>query len=214
VGAALVLGDPAFDGGLFPSLPRLPGAAAEAVSIAALYPGARLLTGEAATKERFLAAAPQAELIHVGTHALSDRAAPWLSMLLLAPSSADNHGVLTAGALLDHRLTKTRLVVLAACDTAAGRLLRNEGSSSVATAFFVAGAQAVVETLLDIPDAAAGPLLQTLHREVREGVDPAVALRTAQLESLRAQGPGKLPTWAAFQVVGGASLANSGTGEN
>ncbi|HEV7588309.1 MAG TPA: hypothetical protein VGO40_09340, partial [Longimicrobium sp.] len=67
---ALVVADPAFDPGAWPGLQRLPGAAAEAEAVAALYPGAGVLAGAAADREAFERALPRAEVVHYAGHAL------------------------------------------------------------------------------------------------------------------------------------------------
>lgn len=98
------------------------------------------------------------------------------------------------------QLGATRLVVLSACSTAAGRLSASEGATSLARSFLAAGVPAVVASLWDVDDLAASRLLVKFHRRIRAGDDPVKALRTVQLSELGTAPPAE---WAAFQLIGG-----------
>jgi CHAT domain-containing protein len=162
------------------SLPRLPAAEHEAAEIAALYPKALLLAGSDATPERLLAMAPSFDVLHVASHAITSPDDWRLSRILL-----DGGRVLFSSALTPHLLDNATVVVLAACDTAAGRSYRGEGVSSIARAFLAAGAGTVVASLGPLPDATARDIFTRFHAALLRGADPAQALRASQLEALR-----------------------------
>ena len=129
---ALVIADPAFDQRLFPRLPRLSAAAAEA-SVVAAFAGSLALRGEAATKAAFLREASSYQLLHFAGHALVNAQYPLFSKLLFANAPGDpSRGVLYSGEMLGRRLAKTRLVVLASCSTGTGRISGSEGVESIA----------------------------------------------------------------------------------
>jgi CHAT domain-containing protein len=205
--SALVLGDPAFEGDLYPVLDRLGGAAQEADQIASLWE-IEALKAESATKEAFLAAAPFARVVHVASHAVIDPKDPLLSALLLAPSAPGDSGVLTAGEIYSLRLQGVELVVLSGCDT--GTLAGSEGVTSLARAFHAAGVPTVVASLWKVDDLAATGFLLAFHRNLRAGLDPAAALRQAQLSFKRSQDEGQRSpaTWAAFVVIGAGHRDN------
>jgi CHAT domain-containing protein len=78
----LVVGSPQLAEGR--GLPSLPDAAREAESIASLYPGARVVTGREATRERVLGQLENTEIFHYAGHAIANPRLPSLSRLLLA----------------------------------------------------------------------------------------------------------------------------------
>src|SRR6185295_16782249 len=107
-------------------LARLPHAAAEAREVAAAYPRAELLEGDAATKERFLERARSSAVVHFAGHAVAGASDPALSFLVLSSQNG------AAGALYAHEIESrswpaTRLVVLSACSTAQGSAPDAEG---------------------------------------------------------------------------------------
>src|SRR5207253_4235356 len=104
---ALVVADPPA-----PNLPRLPRSVEEGARIASLH-AATLLTGDEATRERFVDAAQRAALIHYAGHAESDAAGAPGALLLAG-------GELSASDIARLALRARPLVVLAACGTFRG----------------------------------------------------------------------------------------------
>ncbi|HKH47612.1 MAG TPA: CHAT domain-containing protein [Thermoanaerobaculia bacterium] len=198
---ALVVGNPRFDPRELPALAPLPGAEAEAVEIAALYPRSHLLIREQATPRAFLEQAARGpEVLQISAHAILSAAHPEYSRLVLARDGA------ASGSFYMHEvrsldLRPTRLVVLAGCNTGGGRLSISEGSLSFARSFLAAGAPAVIASLWDVDDAASRELLTDLHRRIRSGEDPMSALRRAQLARL---GTEHSWNWAAYEFIGGS----------
>jgi CHAT domain-containing protein len=96
------------------------------------------------------------------------------------------------------------LAVLAACETARGRVVAGEGVLGFPRAFFLAGVPRVVVSPWRVSDETAGPLLQRFHALVaKDGLAPGAALRQAQLERLKAGGPLAHPYhWAGFMLWG------------
>ena len=91
-------------------------------------------------------------------------------------------------------------VVLAACDTAAGRFVDGDGLRGVARAFLEGGARNLVVTLWPVSDAAAESFSAHFHAALREGAAPSEATRRSRA-ALRASG--LLPVdWAAFRFSG------------
>jgi CHAT domain-containing protein len=198
--SVLIVGEPGIDPrfGLSP----LPFAEAEALELKSfLYKDAETLDGTQATTRRFLAAAKNATIIHFAGHGRANPATPWTSMLFLAPEGADR-GELTAWKLLTEAsdLAKTRLIVLAACDTASGDSVGPEGVAPLVRPLIAARVPAVVGTLADVSDATTKDLLVSFHCHYRHGDDVAVALQNAQRAMLRKTK--SAGAWALFQVVG------------
>jgi CHAT domain len=93
-------------------------------------------------------------------------------------------------------------VVLAACETSAGRVFRGEGVMSLARAFFGAGASAVVGTLDKARDDEAGEFFTSMYRALGRGTSIGEAVVTAKREAIRRGVP---PAgWADVVLLGDA----------
>ncbi|MGA8806320.1 MAG: CHAT domain-containing protein, partial [Thermoanaerobaculia bacterium] len=141
----LVVGDPR-DG----NLTNLRDAATEAEGIAAMYPAATLLSGENATRARFIAASRRSGLIHYAGHANSDLFEAAGSLHLASDSAGS--GDLDSGSIAALHFQHAPLVILAACGTIRGNPDHIEGMPSIARAFLAAGARNVIGTLWDVDD--------------------------------------------------------------
>jgi CHAT domain-containing protein len=192
---ALIVGNPTDEAG---TQPRLPRAEAEARKIARLH-RANVLLGDDATRTAILAAAAESALIHYAGHALSadDRNE---NQLVLAGRGGER--LLHASEIARLPLTRTSIVVLAACGTLRGNTERVEGIPSLARAFMAAGVPTVVGTLWDIPDESSAPLFLAFHQRLRQGLNPAAALRDAQIAQIRRSTRPDDMTWATIAIIG------------
>ena len=142
-------------------------------------------------------------IIHVAAHSLIDESFPRNSAILLRPEGAED-GALRA-AEISQLPVDADLVVLAACRTQFGRILRGEGLLSLARSFMEAGARSVVASLWDVGDRDTRVLMRSFYAGIAGGLPPDDALRISQLQLLRTGGPLAAPkVWAAFQVSGEA----------
>ena len=92
------------------------------------------------------------------------------------------------------------LVVLSACRSGQGQMHRGEGVSSLARAFLYAGSRGVLCSLWSVADEETATLMTKLYGQLQAGKSAADALRTAQLDMIRA---GKAPFyWAPFILIG------------
>lgn len=200
--AALVVAATDFDRERFKGLAALPAAEVEARLVTAELSGSRLLTGRDATRRQFLdSLARRPQVIHFAGHSVLNPELPHLSMLLFARSEKPgDSSVLYAHEVAELKLAATRLVVLSACSTAAGRVSASEGATSLARPFLAAGVPTVLASLWELDDPGVPDLLKRFYQSLNDGYDPAAALRTAQLSLLDGSPPSR---WAAFQVIGG-----------
>ncbi len=206
---ALIVANPSFSRKIWNWLPNLDeGAAREGERVAKLFPGAKLLSGLAATREEFLRNAGGADIVHFAGHAVVDREAPLSSGLILAPSYDGDSGLLRVKELYRLSLPKTRLVVLGACGTASGQLQGGEGVLSLARPFLAAGVPSVVASLWPVDDQATAGILVTFYQSLAQEEDSVKALRVAQLAFLAAAKDRQeaLHRWAAFVHLGNANL--------
>lgn len=200
--AALIVAATDFDRERFKGLAALPAAEVEARLVTAEFPGSRLLTGRDATRRQFLDSLEgRPQVIHFAGHSVLNPELPHLSMLLFAESETPgDSSVLYSHEVAELKLTATRLVVLSACSTAAGRVSASEGATSLARPFLAAGVPAVLASLWELDDPGMPGLLERFYHSLNDGHDPAAALRAAQLSLLDGSPPSR---WAAFQVIGG-----------
>jgi CHAT domain-containing protein len=189
-----------------PVLTRLPGTAAEVEACARAWnpqPGtATLLEGAAASPERLRSAFhEQPSVIHIAAHFRQASAPPHYSMIALTLAGSSDPQWM--GPL---EITRSKippgLVVLSGCSSADA--LPASGLMGLTRAWLAAGARAVVASHWPTPDDR-GVLFIDFYKHFRETPDagPAVALRRAQLDMLRAGGWRSDPQyWATYFVNG------------
>lgn len=161
-----------------------------------------VLRGPDATEEAVRRWAPAAAVLHFAAHARSNYIQPDLAEVQLAPDETHD-GRLQAHEVRALGLDRT-LVVLSACETVPGKVLRGEGPLGLARAFLRGGAGYVVATLWAVGESSA-ELMGEFHRRLDVGDDPPEALRHAKL-SVRARGLDPR-VWAPFSVFGSVRAA-------
>ncbi|MBI2955785.1 MAG: CHAT domain-containing protein, partial [Acidobacteria bacterium] len=121
------------------------------------------------------------------------------------PADLDD-GILTAYEASGLSLQGTELVVLSACETGLGEVKNGEGVFGLRRALQVAGAEAVLMSLWEVPDRETQELMALFYQKWLAGQSKPEALRKAQQE-LRARVKKRygrdLPYyWGAFVLVG------------
>ncbi|MFG0316306.1 MAG: CHAT domain-containing protein, partial [Planctomycetota bacterium JB042] len=235
-GDVLMLVDP----GDLDGLPALPGTREEAVSVVGALASAELAArvaaaldadvdvsfdvppvvlhaGRRVTAGRFGDDATRFAWLHLAMHGVVDERVAARTGLVLADGTFGLDRV--ARLRLD-----ADLVVLSACETAGGRVVRGEGARSLARSFLVAGARAVVANRWAVSDRSSAEIMRSFYAAIAAGARPAAALRAAQRAFRGDGGPGdgrrrgvggvkprgagrSLPArhpfhWASFQYVG------------
>ncbi len=199
---ALVLADPAVDGEVLGPLPQ---ARREARTIVrALGAGSTAVIGREAS-EAYLATAPLGRygIVHFAAHAVIDDVHPERSALVLAPGDEAQDGLLHVREIVGYDLGGA-VVVLAACRSTAGALLRGEGTMSLARGFFQAGARAVVGSLTPLRDDEAASFISAFYAHLARGLSVGAALAGARRDLAEAGAP--TAAWAGWVVMGDASV--------
>lgn len=205
----LAVGDPMFsDGGELGDLrgrglSRLPFTGAEVSAIGGLFePASQVVLMEDEASEarvRESLAGRKYRYVHFATHGLVDDDRPDNSALALAGTGGD--------ALLEVKEifnldVDAELVVLSACETGLGQLVKGEGVVGLTRAFMYAGAPAVVVSLWSVSDRSTSTLMRGFYRNLvtRTGIDRSLqAAKLALLESAETAHPFH---WAPFVLVG------------
>lgn len=175
----------------------------EVHELQALYGESRslLLIGSAATEERVANAAPNANVIHIATHGVFDDARPLESHLVFTPGGNDD-GNLDAREMMQLHIDAD-LVVLSACETAAGRPAAGEGMIGMSWALFVAGCPTMVASEWKVESSSTSTMMFAFHRGIATShLAPCEALRDAQLALMRTARREHPFYWASFVVLG------------
>ncbi|MDZ7778970.1 MAG: CHAT domain-containing protein [Gemmatimonadota bacterium] len=191
---ALVLADAPARG----DLPSLPSARAEARRVAGFADEAVVRQGaEAAEAWVKGAELDRYRVVHAATHAITDYAG--LSAgLVLAPGDGED-GLLKPGEAAALSLDAD-LVVLSACHTASGRVLRGEGLRGLVAPILEAGGRAVIATRWRVADRAATRFVTDIYDGLADDRTVADALALARRRAIEADEP--VAHWAAFTVIG------------
>lgn len=176
---------------------------AEAELVQALM-GGTLVTGSKAREGLFRTQAPRFSLLHLSSHAQVDDANPLFSRVAFAPAQdSSEDGQLDLAEIFALQLD-AEMVVLSACETGMGRLMRGEGIASLARGFASAGARSIITTLWPVNDAATAAIMEDFYRGLKEGLHKDAALRQAKLRYLdQSDRLGMHPFfWAGYIPVG------------
>jgi CHAT domain-containing protein len=126
-------------------------------------------------------------------------------MVLSSNDDAQSTGVITASDIYGLKMPTAKLVVLASCQTADGRVYKGEGLQSLVCPFLIAGAPVVVAARWAVDSKATKALMTRFHYERRiQRAQIQEALRTAQLDMLNGGDPvmSNPYYWGAFVAVG------------
>ena len=185
----------------------LPGSEREVEAIAALFPTSdvTLLKREAATEERLRALNDAGELqnyrfLHFAAHGYLSTVEPALSSLVLGATPAVD-GYVTAADWARYRL-RSDLVVLSACNTGIGKVVRGEGIVGLPYALFLAGARNTLMTLWPVHDAATAEFMTRFFERLRQGQTQAGALAQTKREFMKHPQYSREEFWAPFVLYG------------
>jgi tetratricopeptide (TPR) repeat protein len=194
-GRALVLGNPKTQHA------SLPGSAREARAVAREF-GTTAIVGPKASEDLLYGLGGKVDLLHIAAHGFYDAAKPLGSHVALAPGSKRDGKLEVHEILSAVDLAGVNLVVLSACQTAAGKRGGGDDVVGLTRAILYAGSPGVISTLWDINDEASALLMEEFYRRLRGGEPAAEALRGAQLMLLRRQELSDPRLWAAFTITG------------
>jgi tetratricopeptide (TPR) repeat protein len=169
---------------------------AEVHDVAARYPGANLLTGDAATAEGVLAALEGASLAHIAAHGTFRADNALFSSLRLAD------GELTVHDLERLRHPPHRLV-LSSCDSGLAAHAGADELLGLTNALIGLGTAGLLASVVPVNDVATVPLMVAVHGRLREGATLAQALHQAR-RWLGGSDPVVLATGLSFVALGGA----------
>jgi len=172
----------------------------EALAVAKLLPGSRVLVRKEASLPAFRQYGGNYRYLHFASHGVFDPDRPLDSALLLSPNEQSD-GRLTVGELYSMRLNAD-LVTLSACETGLGKIASGDDVVGLSRGFLYAGSRSIVSSLWKVDDEATAYLMTRFYSALK-GKNKREALRLAQIETRK-----KYPHpyyWAAFQLTGETS---------
>ena len=187
--------------------PPLPNTRREVEGIGRLFSAERRITRlgpeatEASVKHTHLS---DYRLLHFATHAVIDDRSPARSGIVFSlVDTGVEDGILRMNEVYNLEMD-TDLVVLSACQTGLGNLVRGEGMIGLTRAFLYAGARHVAVSLWDVADLTAPEFMQAFYQHLRKREQPGAALRAAKLEMLHSDSAVRAHPyfWAPFVLEG------------
>ncbi len=187
------------------SLENLPYTQEEADGIRQLYGSTFSLSVDRAVKENFLKSYRRFGIIHLSTHAQADDNDPLASFVAFYPRESDSLRIwrLYTPEIYELDMSDVRLVVLSACETGDGEVLKGEGILSLARAFTYAGCPNLIMTLWNANDQAAKNINLAMYKYLKDGYPKDEALQLAKIDFLDTHGTNTNPYyWANFVFIG------------
>lgn len=136
----------------------------------------------AATKQHFLEQCSAFPVLHLATHAVVNSQEDNLSYIAFSPAEKDH--LLYAQEIYNLPLQHTQLVMLSACETASGQLVKGEGVMSLSRAFRYAGCANIITTLWKANDFSTAYLTNRIHYYLEKGQSIASAVQQAKKDYL------------------------------
>jgi CHAT domain-containing protein len=115
-----------------------------------------------------------------------------------AAASPENDGVLTAAEISHLNLQKSKLVVLSACETGLGEIVDNEGVFGLQRAFLLAGTDALIMSLWQVPDKETSEFMTLFYKNLLKKKEIHTAFLLTQ-KSMRKKYPALY--WAGFILL-------------
>jgi CHAT domain-containing protein len=109
-------------------------------------------------------------------------------------------GILTAAEVANLDLSKTKLVVLSACETGLGKIEGSEGIFGLKRGFKLAGVEQMIVSLWSVPDKETMELMTLFYSDLTKTLNPVTSFSNAQKE-MRTKYPTDPEKWAGFVLV-------------
>jgi tetratricopeptide (TPR) repeat protein len=155
--------------------PGVPRGTQEVEDIASLWPGARILVGGVATSSRVAVEMRGARIAHVVAHGSFRADNPLFSSLDVADGPLTIYDLEEIG-------DPAQVIVLSACDAGRTEVQPGDELMGTAAALLALGSQAIVASVVPVPDASTPEVMVSLHRRLSAGWAPAAALASTQID--------------------------------
>ena len=124
----------------------------------------------------------------------------WNGSDTLTKLGASQNGILTALEISQLNLSKTKLVVLSACETGLGKIENSEGTFGLKRGFKLAGVEQLIVSLWSVPDKETKELMKLFYSDFAISLNPEVSFEKAQ-KQMRNKYPDEPEKWAGFVLI-------------
>jgi CHAT domain-containing protein len=144
--------------------------------------GGVTLNGSKATKKNFEHYASSGSVLHLAMHTVVDNEQPMYSKLVFMPGKSNSDDYFLNTYEIYNLDIKSPLVVLSACNTGYGKLMKGEGLISLSRGFLYAGCPSMVITLWSIADLSSSRLMGAFYKNLKEHQNINTSLQSAKVE--------------------------------
>ena len=187
------------------TLEALPHSAHEVQVILAAFAGCgQAFLKQEATEENFKQKIKGHKFLHVATHGFIHSGNPQLSNLAFSQPqdrNAKEDGILYSVETYNLDLNAD-LLVLSACQTGAGQIVKGEGLMGLTRGFLYSGARNIVASLWKVYDQHTSLLMVEMYRQIAAGKSYSTALREAKLKMIANAETAAPQSWAGFVLIG------------
>jgi CHAT domain-containing protein len=164
-------------------------------------------TDQHATKTAFIKNLNSFPIVHLATHAVTDLENPSASYIAFFPATGlRSEDFLFLDEIYSLKMDSCQLMVISACETGKGELVRNEGVMSFARAFQYAGCPSTINTLWKADDRSTSEILKLFYSYLESGYSKSAALQKAKLDFIRNNPVNRDPSyWSHIILTGNPS---------
>ena len=167
----------------------------EILRIRSMFPNARALLNNQATRDAFVGAATRASFVHIATHTIFRQDNPMFSGFKLAD------GWMTAFDVFSMNC-QTNLVTLSGCKSGMSQVTGSDDLVGLMRGFLYAGARSLMVSLWNVDDQTTATLMSKFYNSWKSGKTRSSALDAAMKE-VRETHPNPF-YWAPFLLIGKA----------
>jgi CHAT domain-containing protein/Tfp pilus assembly protein PilF len=165
-------------------------------------------TDQYATKTTFIKNGNGFPIVHLATHAVTDLENPSASYIAFFPATGlRSDDFLFLDEIYSLKMDSCQLMVISACETGKGELVRNEGVMSFARAFQYAGCPSTINTLWKADDRSTSEILKLFYVYLESGNSKSVALQKAKLDFIRNNPVNRDPSFWSHIILTGDPAA-------
>lgn len=171
----------------------------EARTIKKIFKG-KLFSG--ATSGEFKSSCSDCQIVHIASHAKASSGIQDESWILFnSEADSTNEEKLQLHEIYNLDLNSD-LLVLSACETAGGKMVKGEGILSFARSFSFAGTKSILTSLWKVDDEATKDIMALFYKNLQLGESKDLALQNAKIQYLKSARKNAPNYWAAFVAVG------------
>ncbi len=140
--------------------------------------------------------------IHFATHGFVDENAPDLSGIILAQDSTSSEDDVLYSSEIYNLNLNADLVVLSACETGLGQVVKGEGIIGLTRGFIYAGAENLIVSLWPVGDVSTSQLMIGFYEQLLDRQTKAESLRNTKLQLIENGSRADPFYWSPFILIG------------